>query len=160
MLNLVEFLINIYFSFSLLQQGNGAEDGPDLSQWMLTWCVGLHQKLQWMLKQQEWRKRSNDIPALRKKRLPIPSLLFFVLRNCHLKNWPEDSDYICHSLFALAPHMLPWFSGFYELPLQSTPSPSLNMPFKKKNIIEEIALFKFLGLKWLKWAWYYCIFLC
>ena len=74
---------------SLVQQGNGAEGGPDLSQWILTWCVGLHRKLQWMLrkKRSTTTKRSNDIPALQKKHLPSPHVFFFLIYfwNCPLK---------------------------------------------------------------------------
>lgn len=46
-------LFNSNFASQFVQQGNGAEGGPDLSQWILTWCVGLHHKLQWMLRKKE-----------------------------------------------------------------------------------------------------------
>lgn len=76
----------------LVQQGNGAEGGPDLSQRILTWCVGLHHKLQWMLR----RKKQHDkkvqwYSSLTEEASPPPPCFFFFFSPpqlflfCHLK---------------------------------------------------------------------------
>lgn len=86
---------------------------------------------------------SNDIPALQKKHLPSPICLFPLISGTlalYLKKQKSKQTKVDwrilntrHRPFAPNPRNKPSYAGFYELPLQSPPSLSLNMPFFKND---------------------------
>lgn len=104
-------------------------------------------------------KRSNDIPALQKKHLPSSHVfIFFFSWNCHF--YDNGGFWVLNT--ASFPQVLVPSSdiqSYMNCPYNLPPSLSLNMPFKKNNYWR-ICTFNFLGLKWLKGAWCYCVYFC